>query len=438
MDAFISYRRSGGLEIARSIHTALLDSGYSAFFDIDYIKEGEFPDAINQSINRALNFVIILSPNSLDRCVNDEGDWVRKELSLALKLKKVIIPITCTGFKYPDDLPEDIARIRYIQSLPYNGVYFQEMIEKLIERFRDEHGEPLRLSKKRNISNTFYEGNMSDEERKRIKADYESARAVEEDIFNRLLAGKNNLTLFNPAIYEIDSYMKKYNRPEISHVCGLLNLKGDVDDAMIKYADNEHQKNYFDVGNMEHDNFEDEMDRILAANSLRSFDIVDLTLILRDLVEPDEKLRQVVDRVTPGGIIYVRELDHGMALAYPDDDGSFKRMFDLIKHDDYSGDYEAGRKVYYWMKNADLVDIHFEAKQISTVGLKRSEKRNLFETLFSYVEREYAVMHEKEPTTYTQSALDWLKVNYKSLQSKFASDDFFYSSGFMEFYGYVE
>ena len=180
------------------------------------------------------------------------------------------------------------------------------------------------------------------------------------------------------------------------------------------------------------------MDKILSEHCLRSFDMVDLTLILRDLVEPEEKLRQVVDRVTPGGIIYVRELDHGMALAYPDEDGKFKQMFEYIQRDIYSGDYEAGRKVYFWMKNADLTDIHFEARQISTVGLKRREQRRLFETLFSYVEREYRVMHEKEPTTYTQNAIEWLQENYKSLEATFSSEDFFYSSGFMEFYGFVE
>ena len=90
------------------------------------------------------------------------------------------------------------------------------------------------------------------------------------------------------------------------------------------------------------------------------------------------------------------------------------------------------------MRQADLEDIHFEARQISTVGMKRKEKRILFETLFSYVEREYAVMYENEKTTYNKDALDWLREYYDEMEREFCSDDFFYSSGFMEFYGYVE
>lgn len=438
MDLFISYRRETGIDIARNIWNELRERNYYSFFDLDSIYEGIFPDHIYQNIRRSHNFVIILSPESLDRCAS-EDDWVRKELAEAFRLGKNIIPVVCSTFRYPDSLPEEIDRIRFVQSVPYYGVNFMEVIEKIVERLNDEKGAPLRLSKNRNLSNTFYEdGHMSDAERKRIEADYESCRAVESDIFSRLLAGRSDVVLFNPAIYEINSYMSKYDRPEIGRVYGLLNSSEEAKAAEEAYGVRGHQRNAFYVGNMEHANFTDEMDRILSEHSLRSFDFVDLTLILRDLADPETKLRQVAERVTPGGVIYVRELDHGMALAYPDERGLFRTMLSFIKRDDYSGDYEAGRKVYFWMKNAYLTDIRFEGRQISTAGMKRRERRVLFEALFSYVEREYRVMHEKEPTAETQRTIEWLLENYKSLESAFLSDDFFFSSGFMEFYGYVE
>ena len=438
MDLFISYRRDTGIDTARSFWNELRERNYYSFFDVDSISEGVFPDLIYQNILRSRNFLIILTPESLDRCVSKD-DWVRKELSEAFRLEKNVIPVACSRFTFPDDLPDDIAKIRYVQAVNYSGLNFGEAIERIVERLKDDKGEPLRLSKNRNVSNTFYaDGHMSDDERKRIRADYESCRSVETDVFSRLLKGKQNVSLFNPAVYEINSYMSKYDRPEIGHVYGLMNSPAEAEDACARFGVRGHQKNAFYVGNMEHENFEDEMDRILSEHSLGSFDFVDLTLILRDLVEPEEKLRQVVERVRPGGIVYVRELDHGMALAYPDDRGLFRKMLDLIRRDDYSGDYEAGRKVYFWMKNADLVDVRFEGRQISTAGMKRKERRILFEALFSYVEREYRVMHDKEPTAESRRAIEWLQENYKILETSFTGDDFFFSSGFMEFYGYVE
>lgn len=179
------------------------------------------------------------------------------------------------------------------------------------------------------------------------------------------------------------------------------------------------------------------MDRVLSENSVSSFDFVDLTLILRDLAEPVKKLRSVVERVSTNGVVYVRELDHHIALAYPDQEDLFQTMFSLIRKDKYSGDYEAGRKVYNWMRNADLEDIHFEAHQLSTVGMSRREKRTLFDALFSYLPREYEVLYREDPTSENKVAVDWLRENYDVMERTFSSDDFFYSSGFMEFYGYV-
>ena len=437
MDVFISYRRAGGIELARILWTELKNMEYYSFFDLDSIREGEFPQAIQRNILRSDNFLLLLTPGALDRCSN-EKDWVRQELKIAFEYGKNIIPVVCHDFQYPENLPQDIEKIRLIQAVIYNGLNFSDVLNKIIERLKDENGYPLRVIKKRNTSNTFYEEYMSQEEKDRIKADYLSCKKVEDEIFTRLLKGKQDVVLFNPAIYEIDSYMAKYNREEIGNVYGLLNHKDEVEDAMARYAVRGAQNNAFYVGNMEHDNFEDEMDRILSENKVRSFDFVDLTLILRDLAEPEDKLIQVADRVSPGGVIYVRELDHSMALAYPDDRGLFKKMFYLIKRDIYSGDFNAGRKVYFWMKNADLKNIHFEGRQISTVGLRRRERRTLFQALFSYVEREYRVIHEKEPATETRRALEWLEENYKTMETQFSSDDFFFSTGFMEFYGFVE
>lgn len=117
------------------------------FFDVDSIREGKFPEAINQNIARSENFLIILTPDSLERCISPE-DWVRKELSAAIRLNKNIIPVACSGFSYPDKLPEDIALIKSIQTVSYNGVNFNDAVEKIIFRLKDQQGNALRLTKK--------------------------------------------------------------------------------------------------------------------------------------------------------------------------------------------------------------------------------------------------------------------------------------------------
>ena len=108
-DIFISYRRSTGKEIARPLKEALTNMGYQVFLDFDELNDGMFNEKIVSAIKDSPIFMIILSANSLERCV-EENDWVRKEIELALSESKQIIPINpdkqFTGF--PEGLPQSI------------------------------------------------------------------------------------------------------------------------------------------------------------------------------------------------------------------------------------------------------------------------------------------------------------------------------------------
>lgn len=57
MDIFISYRRNGGIDIARNIWNELRERSYYSFFDLDSIQEGEFPKHIYQNIVRSKTFI---------------------------------------------------------------------------------------------------------------------------------------------------------------------------------------------------------------------------------------------------------------------------------------------------------------------------------------------------------------------------------------------
>ena len=91
-DVFISYRREGGKEFARSIKAALELRGFSVFLDFDELKDGIFDNRILEAIEASPVFLFILSNGSLDRCAN-EDDWVRKEVEHAYSHGRHIIPI---------------------------------------------------------------------------------------------------------------------------------------------------------------------------------------------------------------------------------------------------------------------------------------------------------------------------------------------------------
>ena len=91
-DIFISYRRDGGRQFARILQLMLVQRGYRVFLDYDELTDGIFSEKIVEAIKDAPMFMIVLSKGSMVRCAN-EGDWVRREITLAIEEKKHIIPV---------------------------------------------------------------------------------------------------------------------------------------------------------------------------------------------------------------------------------------------------------------------------------------------------------------------------------------------------------
>ena len=139
-DIFISYRRLGGRDIARTIQQALIALGFnrdSIFFDYNSLRDGVFNKKIIDAINECNDFILVLSKGSMDRCVNDD-DWVAKEIMAAINAGCKIIPIRIDNqFEdFPADFPKKLGVLRNIQSTTlHTDEYFDDSIRHISERF---------------------------------------------------------------------------------------------------------------------------------------------------------------------------------------------------------------------------------------------------------------------------------------------------------------
>ena len=129
---FISYRRNGGETLAQLIHDRLVDRAFHVFYDIESLKSGTFDTKLYEKIEECDDFILILSPMALDRCVN-EDDWVRCEIKHALKHNKNIIPIFMRGFAFQNSLPDDIQPITKMNGVEFETMeYLNARIDKLV------------------------------------------------------------------------------------------------------------------------------------------------------------------------------------------------------------------------------------------------------------------------------------------------------------------
>lgn len=101
---------------ANLVAQRLKNAGFRVFIDTDEMHSGKFDKQLYSRIVNCKDFVLILCPEALDRC-HDENDWVRNEILHAIKCKKNIIPLLFQGFEWPDKMPEGMQDLNMYQSL---------------------------------------------------------------------------------------------------------------------------------------------------------------------------------------------------------------------------------------------------------------------------------------------------------------------------------
>ena len=134
-DIFISYRRKGaGAGVAGELQAKLENLGYKVFLDVDEIGSGQFPEQIEKAISECTDFILVLSPGTLDRCVEEE-DWVRREILHAQKQNKNILGVGLPGFIMPEAeaLPDPLKPMTTIQVFSWTHEYRTASFEKIAE-----------------------------------------------------------------------------------------------------------------------------------------------------------------------------------------------------------------------------------------------------------------------------------------------------------------
>ncbi|KAL5293341.1 SARM1 family protein [Megaselia abdita] len=140
LDVFVSYRRKTGSQLASLLKVHLQLRGYTVFIDVERLEAGKFDNGLLNSIGQARNFLLVLTPAALNRCIGDHEckDWVHREIVAAIQANCNIIPII-DNFNWPDEqeLPIDMQSISKFNAVNWIHDYQDACIEK-IERFLDK------------------------------------------------------------------------------------------------------------------------------------------------------------------------------------------------------------------------------------------------------------------------------------------------------------
>lgn len=134
LDVFVSYRRSNGSQLASLLKVHLQLRGFTVFIDVERLEAGKFDNNLLQSIRQAKHFLLVLTPNALDRCIRDteRKDWVHREIVAALQSQCNIVPII-DNFEWPkaEELPDDMRAVCHFNGVRWIHDYQDACVDKL-------------------------------------------------------------------------------------------------------------------------------------------------------------------------------------------------------------------------------------------------------------------------------------------------------------------
>jgi hypothetical protein len=149
-DVFFSYRRSDSDAYAGRLHefmAAGLGGPDAVFMDLFSIRPGEpFPWAVQQAVAQCVVMLVLIGPRWLDaagtdgtRRLDDEFDFVRREIAGALDRRVTIIPLLLPGAAAPEAfrLPPDLRGLEELQMLSLSARHWAVDATELLGIVRD-------------------------------------------------------------------------------------------------------------------------------------------------------------------------------------------------------------------------------------------------------------------------------------------------------------
>lgn len=417
-DCFISYQHED-IEFVRAIANELEKRDLVCWYAPRNVT-GRYAKAIADGISHSKVFLLILNKRSAI------SEAVLNELEMAHNISKTsgcskIQPICTDPMDF--NLPEYQEIMYYIRRYQFIDAVDTTDIGKIADEIIHSQNQLEEITHKRARSG-YVSQNIEDE---RLK------------IQNELL------DLFDSDVY--DSVIEKYKSPNVLDIgCGtgemMIRKLGECDYTLLGIDKSDRQiaiardlysseNRVFVVADVESDNFDALVSKTLNQIDRKSFDIINISMLLLHIKEPAVLLKKIKKYLSEGGTIVIRDIDDGINFAYPDPTNAFERIYRMCDHDEQSGNRRTGRSVYHDLSDSGYSNIRLVRQGLSSIGMNDEQKEGLFQMYFPFTLKNAQIMHEKYAwnVEYKEDYL-WYKKIYDSLHMEFMKPNFVFSLGF--------
>lgn len=433
-DIFFSYQ-SESLSVVEEVCHLLEDKyGIGCWYAPRDVKEAHAPEII-AAIKNSKIFMLFEDENVAS---NPRGD-ILNEIHMAsemfnrgdikilrLKLSKSLV----TSY----DLAYYVGRVQFVD---YHSKPKEECIKDLLHRVREYLGEDLAqkqqhseesVQQERYRNAYFSEDNK--EEIRRLEVQQKLLRNFDKDVYDKLLAGKSNMNVLDLGSNDGSMlYDRLGTRDCISKIIATELEPDTVARANRRF---EGSNIYFYQMDVEANDFVERIQQIMDEHQIDKFDLVNISMLLLHVENPHLlvwKLRRVMKK---GAVLFIRDIDDGFNVAYPDPQGDFRRTISICSRNEDSGFRESGREIFTILQDAKFNNIKLEKLGMSTVGMDLDEREAFFDVYFSFILADTLLMMQRYPENEDyKKDYQWLSSQYDELEEAFYQDNFFFNIGFM-------
>ena len=250
----------------------------------------------------------------------------------------------------------------------------------------------------------------------------------DKDVYDQILKGKDNLCILDVGCNAGAQIMAHFCEDErVKQIVGIERDYGAVDLAKEKYP-----QGIFGCLDVESSNFEGLFEKFLSDNNIQKFDMINISMLLLHLENPTKLLKFLKKHLKNDGIVFIRDIDDGLNLAYPDKDGMFGRMTQICEYCDMLGFRKSGRQIYSYLKEAGYDNVSLKKVGLSTTNMNFEEKSAFFEVYFGYIPTALEKTLERNPNlVQAREDLEWVESIIEIARKEFEKEGFLFSLGYM-------
>lgn len=103
------------------------------FIDISGVDQSNFERSILEHLRAADVVLVVVSEETFSAKIRNKGDWLRREIALALELHKPIVLIAVEGLfpPSPAKLPPDIRLVTQMQGIKFYPEFWEAAVKQL-------------------------------------------------------------------------------------------------------------------------------------------------------------------------------------------------------------------------------------------------------------------------------------------------------------------